>query len=70
MDERLLFLVADRIELEMVRQSISQRRLAELAGVSEGTIRRILDGKDTRLSTLEAIATVLGVGVEDLVRAA
>ena len=49
---------------------LSQQTLATKAGLSTRTLARIEDGEDTKISTLAAIAAVLGVPVGDLLTAA
>lgn len=48
-------------ELDMTRQA-----LAEAAGITELTLRRIMNGYDCKLTTLESIATALDVKPRDL----
>ena len=65
--EPLTFLAATRIEQALHRQHLTQRHLAALSGVSEGTIRRVLDGQNVQLATLEKIATALKLEVAQLI---
>lgn len=48
-------------ELDMTRQA-----LAEAAGITELTLRRIMNGSDCKLTTLESIATALDIKPRDL----
>ena len=46
---------------------LTQQVLATQAGLSIRTLSRIEDGEDTKVSTLAAIADVLGIPVADLI---
>lgn len=60
-------IVARRVSAEMGRRRLTGRQLAFRAGVDERTVRWVLDGRDTRLHTLESIADALGVPLVALV---
>lgn len=47
---------------------LSQRQLADAAGVSRETIINVEAGKPLRVSTLQRLATALGVTPDDLFR--
>lgn len=63
-------LSGDISPLSAWRQAVglTQQELAEKAGVRKATISEIENGKlDPRLSTLEKISDVLGLGIDDIV---
>ena len=64
--DRLSLLVAERLRDEMRRRKMSERRLAERADVSEGTIRRALRGENISLARLGALAQALRVDAASL----
>ena len=45
---------------EMARRDLNQKQLAELSGVSRGTITAIKSGKSCSTDTAEKLAAVLG----------
>jgi transcriptional regulator with XRE-family HTH domain len=51
-----------------IDQGLSQRRLSELAGVSNTTVWHIERGAGANPSTLKKIADVLGVRASELVK--
>ena len=51
-----------------IDRGLSQRRLSELAGVSNTTVWHIERGAPARPDTLKKIADVLGVRASELVR--
>lgn len=55
----------DRVKLaaEMARADLNVNRLAELAGVSRGTVTSVKSGKACSARTAEKIAKGLGVNV-------
>jgi len=59
-----------RVRDARLRAGLSQQSLATQAGLATKTVQRAEQGEDTKLSTLAAIADVLGVGVADLIPAA
>jgi len=61
--------MADRIKALMRRAGINDAELARQIAVPQGTISRILSGetKDPRISTIRAIAQVLGTTIDHLV---
>jgi SOS-response transcriptional repressor LexA len=63
------FLIAERTKALMHRRKITEASLARQIGVPQATVSRILSGatKDPRISTLVAIARVLGTTVDYLV---
>lgn len=61
--------VVHRILALMERRKLTRRHLAKRAGVSDGTVRRVLEGCDVKLSTLTAIASACGVEVVTLLQA-
>lgn len=50
-----------RIKEARIRAGLTQQTLAERAGLALRTLTRIENGEDIKLSTLSAIARVLGV---------
>lgn len=54
---------------EMARADLNVNRLAELAGVSRGTVTAIKSGKSCSRKTAEKIATGLGVSMTSIVEA-
>jgi transcriptional regulator with XRE-family HTH domain len=66
------FILIDRICALMRQLEISDAELARQIGVPQGTVSRILSGetKDPRISTVAAIARVLGATVDYLVGSA
>jgi transcriptional regulator with XRE-family HTH domain len=52
----LLWIVAKELHAARKRQRLSQKRLAELAAVSENTVYLIEAAADTRLTTLARLA--------------
>lgn len=58
----------DRVKLvaELARQDMTQKRLAELAGVSRATINYIRGGKSCSDEVGRRIAQALGVKVEKI----
>lgn len=58
----------DRIKLtaEMMRQDLTQKRLAELAGVSRNTVNCIKGGKSCSDEIGNKIAEALGVSINNL----
>lgn len=59
----------DRIKLvsELTRQDMTQKRLAELSGVSRVTINYIKGGKSCSDEVGQKIAKALGVDVTDII---
>lgn len=59
----------NRIKLvaELTRQDMTQRRLAELAGVSRATINYIKSGKSCSDEVGKKIAEALGVDVKEII---
>jgi transcriptional regulator with XRE-family HTH domain len=51
-----------------IDRGLSQRRLSELAGVSNTTVWHIENGAAARPDTLKKLADVLGVRASELVR--
>lgn len=60
-------IVAGRVSALMVQRNLSMRHLAKRSGVSEGTIRRVLDGENVGVETLAQLAEGLRVDVAELV---
>ena len=58
--------IAGRIQIAMTRRRLTLHQLAVRSGVAEGTIRRILEGHDTRITTLQAVASELGLTIASL----
>lgn len=58
----------DRIKFvaELTRQDMTQKRLAELSGVSRATINNIKSGKSCTDEVGQRIALALGVTVTDI----
>lgn len=50
-----------RLRRTRLRQNVSQRQLAEQAGVAVATIRNLEDGKRTQLVTLIRVLRILGL---------
>lgn len=60
-------LIGERIRIAREKRNLSQNTLGEKVGVAGNTIHRIEVGEiNTKVSTLIAIADVLGVPIEDL----
>lgn len=59
----------DRIKLitELAKQEMTQKRLAELSGVSRTTINYIRGGKSCTYETAMKIAKVLNVNLTDII---
>lgn len=57
-----------RFRQEIQNQSMTQRDVAKLAGVSEPTISYILHGANSTRPTLEKLAAALGIKTEDLIK--
>jgi putative transcriptional regulator len=53
--------LGDRLRQARLGQNITQRRLAEEAGVSVATVRNLEDGKRTQLVTLIRVLRILGL---------
>ena len=53
---------------EMTRREMRDIRLAELSGVSRSTISAIRGGKSVAKSTVEKVASVLKIPVEQLIK--
>ena len=53
--------IVHRLAAAMREKRLTRRHLALRAGLSDGTVRRVLNGHDMRLSTLIAIARVVGL---------
>ncbi|MEC8066253.1 MAG: helix-turn-helix transcriptional regulator [Pseudomonadota bacterium] len=58
--------IIDRLK-ECIKMAGSNNALAKKAGISEGTIRRILNGGEPTERTLKTIALSLGISVDWLV---
>lgn len=58
----------DRIKLvsELTRRDMTQKRLAELAGVSRASVNYIKSGKSCSDAVGNKIAKALGVSIEEL----
>ena len=58
----------DRIKFvaELTRQDMTQKRLADLSGVSRATINNIKSGKSCSEEVANSIAKALGVPVSDI----
>lgn len=61
--------LSDNLKRIRVQRDLSQKDLAERSGVSEGQISKLEIGiqKNPQLETVVAIATALGVSMEELV---
>lgn len=59
----------DRIKLvtELLQRDMTQKRLAEKAGVSRCTVTAICNGKTCAASTAVKLAAALGVDVEEII---
>lgn len=61
--------IGDNVRAERMRQTLTQERLAELAGLDRKTVNRIEQGAySTLVDHLTLIADALGVPLADLVR--
>lgn len=60
-------MVKDRIERAMEARGWKVAQLAVYADVSDASVYNILNGSDTKLSTLARIARALGLKVADLI---
>ena len=45
---------------------VSKSRIAALCGISRSTLDHVLQGEDFKVSTLESLARVLGIGIGSL----
>jgi transcriptional regulator with XRE-family HTH domain len=57
----------DRVEALMLERELTQEQVADMAGVSQNAVWKILAGKTLKPRCLPEIATALGVTVEYLV---
>lgn len=57
----------DRLRAKMDELGLSNSRLADMAGVSEGTIKRLMRGESSTRSTLSLVAVALDVSINWLV---
>ena len=57
---------AERIIRERELQGLSQRGLAQVAGVAIGTMARLEHGYDTRPETAKKVSDALGLTVGDI----
>jgi transcriptional regulator with XRE-family HTH domain len=57
----------NRVLRARLAAGLTQQVLATRAGLATRTLARIEDGEDTKVSTLAAIAEVLGVELGDLI---
>ncbi len=70
MDNRALRdTIAGRISVAMTRQRLTPNGLAKIANVSEGTMRRVLEGHNTSLDVIVSIAAALDLSLPELVTA-
>lgn len=60
----------DTIRVAMALSKVNQAELSRRSGLSLPTLRAILEGKDTRLSSLAKIAKALDVGLADFFKTA
>lgn len=60
-------MVAVRVSAAIKRRHLSYVMVADLAGCSEGSVRNVLAGRNTSVSTLMAIADALGLDFPQLV---
>jgi transcriptional regulator with XRE-family HTH domain len=58
--------LGDRIRLQRVKRSLTQERLADLAGVSPRTVQRIEAGDEASAETVRLLAKALDVPMEQL----
>ena len=58
----------DRLQELRINQGLSQRRLAELAGVSNTSVWKIEQGGGATPATLKKLADVLGIRPVDLIK--
>ena len=58
----------DKLQELRINQGLSQRRLAELAGVSNTSVWKIEHGGCANPATLKKLADILGVRPVDLLR--
>ena len=54
------------IRIRMAELDINRQELAELAGITQPTLRRILNGGDCMLTTLTSISLVLGINPDEM----
>jgi DNA-binding XRE family transcriptional regulator len=68
-DERRAYMRIDRVKLvtELAKRDMTQKRLAELSGVSRATINYIRGGKSCSDEVGQKIADALGVKVERII---
>lgn len=52
--------LTEKIRMEMARLELTQAEIASRTGLSPNTVSAIYNGKDTRISTMETFADVLG----------
>ena len=63
--------LAEEIRVELARQRLSVRALADMSGVPSSTVHRIVNGQGAaRINDAEAIAAALGVPLWELIRRA
>ena len=63
---KILFAFRERVKEERKKNSITQNQLAEYAGISVDTVKRIENGKGVKLDVAYNIAAALGVPFESL----
>lgn len=63
---KLISGLGDRVRVQRIKRSLTQERLAELAGLSPRTVQRIEAGDEASAETIRLLATALDVPVETL----
>lgn len=69
-ESRVMEVDMDRLQELRINQGLSQRRLADLAGVSNTSVWKIEQGGGANPATLKKLADVLGVRPTDLLKKA
>ena len=54
------------IRVRMAELDLTRQDLAEQAGITDATLRRIMAGDDCKLSTLASIASVLAIHPDEI----
>ena len=54
------------IRVRMAELDMNRQELAEQAGITQVTLRRILEGGDCKLTTLTSIALELGINPDEM----
>lgn len=55
----------EKIKIEMVKKGYTQSKMADLLGISNQAFSAWLNGSNPKIKTLEKIAKILGLSVDD-----